>query len=357
MMAEISTQETSRNPDLPRFKARVLLVDDQLIIADVIGRMLSDQPDIEFHSVDNAELAVQTAIELKPTVILQDLGMPGIDGFELVHRFRITPQTADVPVIMLSAKEEPVFKAQAFNVGANDYVVKLPDRVELIARIRYHSAAYISRLERDEAFRFLRESQQKLADANLELRKLTAVDSELQKLAARDALTGLANRRRFDDVVTNEWPRAQREQQALSLLLCDLDMFKSYNESHGAEAGDACLKKIATVLTKSLRRPADLAARYGNEFAVVLPNTDSEGAMMVAEACRAGVELLKLVSGTEQENPVTLSIGVATMTPSESTRYEDLFMAAARGLKNSKDQGRNRVRIARHRSVMVDSSA
>jgi two-component system chemotaxis family response regulator WspR len=354
-MSEISVPETART--IATRKARVLLVDDQVIIADVIGRMLSDQPDIEFHFVDNADMAVRTASELKPTVILQDLGMPGIDGFELVRLFRAAPETMDVPVIMLSAKEEPTFKAEAFNIGANDYVVKLPDRVELIARIRYHSAAYISRLERDEAFRFLRESQQKLADANMELRKLTAVDAELQKLAARDALTGLANRRKFDDVVRTEWPRAQREKYPISLLLCDVDSFKPYNESAGPEAGDACLKKIAAILTKSLRRPADLAARYGDEFALVLPNTDSEGAMIVAEACRAAVEALKIGNQGSKKNVITLSIGVASITPAENAKYEDLFTAAARGLKNAKDQGRNLVRIARHRGAVTAANA
>jgi two-component system chemotaxis family response regulator WspR len=292
---------------------------------------------------------LQTASELKPTVILQDLGMPGLDGFQLVKQFRAAPDTMDVPVIMLSAKEEPTVKAEAFNVGANDYVVKLPDRVELIARIRYHSAAYISRLERDEAFRFLRESQQKLADANMELRKLTSVDAELQKLAARDALTGLANRRKFDDVVRIEWQRAQREKHPMSLLLCDVDSFKPYNEGAGAEAGDACLKKIAAVLTQNLRRPADLVARYGDEFALILPNTDSDGAMVVAEACRAGVEALNIGNQGSQKNVITLSIGVSSIVPSTSTKYEDLFTAAARGLKNAKDQGRNLVRVARHR--------
>jgi two-component system chemotaxis family response regulator WspR len=355
-MSDISVPDAVVAAPVSR-KARVLLVDDQVIIADVIGRMLSDQPDIEFHFVDNADMALQTATELKPTVILQDLGMPGVDGFELVKRFRASPDIMDVPVIMLSAKEEPTVKAQAFNIGANDYVVKLPDRVELIARIRYHSAAYIGKQERDEAFRFLRESQQKLADANMELRKLTAVDAELQKLAARDALTGLANRRKFDDVVRIEWPRAQRDKYPISLLLCDVDSFKPYNQSAGQEAGDDCLKKIAAILTRNLRRPADLVARYGDEFAMVLPNTDSEGAMKVAEACRAGVEALKIGNQGTQKNVITLSIGVSCVTPGDNVQYEELFKAAARGLKNAKDQGRNLVRIGRYRLAVAADTA
>ncbi len=109
-----------------------------------------------------------------------------------------------MPVIVLSAKEDPKLKAHSFAVGANDYVVKLPDRLELLARIRYHSAAHISRLQRDQAFRFLRESQKNLADANI----------ELQKLAALDGLTGIANRRRFDETLQFEWQRGQRDKAA-----------------------------------------------------------------------------------------------------------------------------------------------
>src|SRR5437868_8299587 len=112
-MSDISVPETVQA--VTTRKARVLLIDDQVIIADVIGRMLSDQPDIEFHFVDNADLALQTASELKPTVILQDLGMPGQDGFALVKKFRASAETMHVPVIMLSAKEEHTAKAEAFN--------------------------------------------------------------------------------------------------------------------------------------------------------------------------------------------------------------------------------------------------
>ena len=180
-------------------KVRVLLVDDQIMIAKAIRQMLADEPDIEFHFVGDAQAALTTAVELKPTVILQDLMTLAIDGFELVRQFRIHPDTQHTPVILLSAKEDPKLKAHGFNVGANDYLVKLPDRLELIARIRYHSAAYINRLQRDDAFRFLRESQQKLTDANI----------ELQKLAALDGLTGIANRRRFDEALKSEWHRAQ----------------------------------------------------------------------------------------------------------------------------------------------------
>jgi two-component system chemotaxis family response regulator WspR len=353
-MAEVSVHGACPESKVTRLKPRVLLVDDQTTISHIVRAMVSEQPDIEFHYVDSAAAALQTAVEIKPTVILQDLSMPGIDGFELVRQYRTHPEISSVPIIILSVAEDPKLKAQAFHFGANDYLVKLPDKLELIARIRYHSAAYSAGLERDEALRFLRESQQQLAEANLELRKMVAIEAELKKLATRDALTGLGNRRRFDDLLRIEWARARRDKYPVSLLLCNVDLFKLYGESHGAAAGDKCLKEFARVITANLKRPADFAARYGDEFAILLPNTDSRGAMTVAEACRANVESLLIPSEWSPDSVVTMSIGVASMVPDGSLAYEQLIRAANRALKNAKEQGRNMVRIARHGSITVD---
>jgi phosphoserine phosphatase RsbU/P len=142
----------------------VLLVDDQAIVGESVRRMLADSTDILFHFCKDPTKAIETANTVQPTVILQDLVMPDIDGLQLVKFFRANKATRQIPMIVLSSKEEPVIKAQAFALGANDYLVKLPDKVELIARIRYHSRAYLNLLERDEAYRRLQESQQQLAE-------------------------------------------------------------------------------------------------------------------------------------------------------------------------------------------------
>lgn len=144
------------------FAITVLLVDDQNIIGEAVKRMLADQPDINLHYCQDPSKAIEIANEVKPTVILQDLVMPEIDGLLLVRYFRANPFTANIPLIVLSTKEEPKIKAEAFALGANDYLVKLPDKVELVARIRYHSAAYIRLLERNEAYEKLKESQRVL---------------------------------------------------------------------------------------------------------------------------------------------------------------------------------------------------
>lgn len=137
----------------------VLLIDDQPIVAETIRRILVDQKDIVFHYCQDPTQAIMTAVKVRPTVILQDLVMPEVDGLLLVKYFRAHSLTKDVPMIVLSAKEEPVTKANAFEVGANDYIVKLPDQIELVARIRYHSAAYTRLLERNEAYEKLAKSR------------------------------------------------------------------------------------------------------------------------------------------------------------------------------------------------------
>jgi phosphoserine phosphatase RsbU/P len=142
----------------------VLLVDDQAIVGESVRRMLAGETDIRFHFCQDPTKAIETANAVKPTVILQDLVMPDVDGLMLVKFFRANTATRDTPMIVLSSKEEAVVKAKAFAQGANDYLVKLPDKVELIARVRYHSRGYISLLERNEAYRQLAESQRLLAE-------------------------------------------------------------------------------------------------------------------------------------------------------------------------------------------------
>lgn len=155
------------NPDVARsvlsqHRVSVLLVDDQRIIGEAVRRMLVEEKDIEFHFCSEPTRALGMANEVRPTVILQDLVLPDVDGLTLVRFYRANPATRDTPIIVLSTKEEPIIKAEAFANGANDYLVKLPDKVELVARIRYHSMGYIHLLERNEAFAALEESLNQL---------------------------------------------------------------------------------------------------------------------------------------------------------------------------------------------------
>jgi phosphoserine phosphatase RsbU/P len=153
----------SNEPVLTQHKVTVLLIDDQPMIGEAVRRMLISEPDIIFYYCPDAVSAVDEANRITPTVILQDLVMPHIDGLTLVKTFRANEQTQETPLIVLSTKEEPTVKAEAFSLGANDYIVKLPDRLELLARIRYHSKGYINLLQRNEAYQALMQSERRLA--------------------------------------------------------------------------------------------------------------------------------------------------------------------------------------------------
>ena len=161
--------DQERPPHPPEYHVMVLLVDDQAMVCEAVRRALANQTDIDFHYCADAREALTIANQIKPTVILQDLVMPGMDGLTLVNQFRANPATRDTPIIVLSTNENPQVKGQAFALGANDYLVKLPDKIELIARIRYHSKAYLNLLQRDAAYRALRESQQQLIESNAAL--------------------------------------------------------------------------------------------------------------------------------------------------------------------------------------------
>src|ERR1041384_2649745 len=164
-----SGMDLGRPAALPDYHVMVLLVDDQGMVCEAVRRALANEADIDFHYCSDAREAVTVANQLKPTVILQDLVMPGVDGLTLVSQYRANTTTKDIPIIVLSTNENPQIKGQAFALGANDYLVKLPDKIELIARIRYHSKAFLNVLQRDAAYRALRESQQQLIESNAAL--------------------------------------------------------------------------------------------------------------------------------------------------------------------------------------------
>ena len=172
--------------------------------------------------------------------------------------------------------------------------------------------------------------------------KLETANEQLKRQVSIDGLTGIANRRRLDEYLEIEWRRLARENSPLSLILCDVDFFKSYNDTYGHQAGDMCLRSCASVLSNSVHRPADLVARYGGEeFAIVLPNTDSAGGVYVAEAIRAGLHSLKLPHIHSKSGFVSLSYGVACMIPSHHTEPPDLIALADRALYEAKAKGRN----------------
>jgi len=230
---------------LTQYNITVLLIDDQTIVAAAVERMLAGEEDIAFHYCQDPTQAIQTASEISPTVILQDLVMPDIDGLTLVKFFRAHPGLKNVPLIVLSTKEEALTKANAFTVGANDYLVKLPDKLELIARIRYHSSGYINLLQRNEAYEELLKSQQALA-------------SELSRAA--DHVMSLLPSPISGEKINTEWryvPSAQLGGDSFGYHWIDEDHFAMYLLDvcdHGV--GSALLSVSALNVLRSHSLPA-----------------------------------------------------------------------------------------------------
>jgi two-component system chemotaxis family response regulator WspR len=313
----------------------VLLVDDQLLIGEAIRRMIASQPNIDFHYCSTAQDALAVAKEIKPTVILQDLVMPGVDGLELVRQYRADPATSATPIIVLSATEDASVKREAFRLGVNDYLVKLPDELELIARIQYHSKAYLNQLQRDDAYRALRESQHQLMEMNF----------ELQRLMSLDGLTCLSNRRYFDQQIAAEWTRAFQGQKKISLLMVDVDHFKDFNDTSGHLTGDTILKKVADTIQKIFPSVSCTARFGGDEFAIVLGAISTIDCKVAAEDLRREIENLRLLRENDNVGSpyLTVSVGVASMVPQAEESFYTLITAADQALYEAKKAGRNRV--------------
>src|SRR5258706_2471835 len=318
---------------------RVLVVDDQPIVVEALRRILEPEPDVEFLACREAASALELAKASLPTVILQDLVMPDGDGFALWRGYCAARELEGVRVIVLSARDDPRDKSDAFWLGASDCVVKLPDRIELLARVRAHSRSFVARRERDAAFRELEALRARLEAQNVELARMSAIDG----------LTGLANRRRFDEMLDAELRRALRDHSELTLILTDVDHFKRYNDRYGHVAGDICLKRVAEALRDCVRRPADLVARYGGEeFGIVLPTTTCSGAALLAETIRLRVADMALEHDASEVAPhVTLSLGIASVPAGVKRTPGELIERADRALYAAKREGRNRCVTAR----------
>ena len=192
----------------------------------------------------------------------------------------------------------------------------------------------------------MRRERQKKAGLLEQINMLKRIEAELQTQSGQDWLTGLANRRRFDEVFQDEWGRARRDETSLGVLMIDIDYFKQFNDTYGHQAGDTCLQQVAKAISGVVHRPGDIPARYGGEeFVVVLPKTDAAGAALVAEKMRAKVEALRIPhANSRASNRVTISVGAAAVVPPEKGEPATLIAAADQALYQAKREGRNRVR-------------
>jgi diguanylate cyclase (GGDEF)-like protein len=280
-----------------------------------------------------------------PQLILLDVLMPDMDGFETCRRLKLNPETSDIPVIFMTALSDTHDKVQGFSVGAVDYVTKPMQQEELLARITTH-------LRIQSLTQQLQQQNQQLQQQAIALeqarQEAETANQALQRAAYVDSVTAIANRRRFDEHLRTEWQRLARDKEPLSLILCDIDYFKFYNDHYGHQAGDICLKDVAQTMDRVMKRAADLVARYGGEeFAIVLPNVRLKGAVHIARLIQMEIRHLEIPHAKSQVSPnVTLSLGISSRIPNAEQQPESLITAADRALYQAKAQGRNTYALA-----------
>ncbi len=321
---------------------KILIVDDSRTIRALLTAILHKAGHRHILNAESAQraftlLGLDEGVpgEAQIDLILMDVTMPEIDGIAALRRIHIEPRLRDVPVIMVTANADATDLKVAFDAGAFDYITKPVNQIELLARV---NSALKLKFEMDQ--RKVREKELVQVTKQLE-----AANELLNHLSLTDGLTGVANRRHFDQVLMMEWTHARRTGAQLALLLIDIDYFKSYNDHYGHQAGDACLRQVAAAFVGTLMRMGDLVARYGGEeFAVILPQVDLEGARMIAERLRHAIAELSIPHpASSVRDIVTVSIGVAVLIPNHDDGPDRLIALADQALYQAKHAGRDRV--------------
>ena len=305
-------------------RQKILIIDDTPANISVLNEMLQDEYDI-FFATSGAE-GLKIAGVLAPDLILLDIMMPGMDGYQVCRKLKAEEQTSRIPVIFVTAAVGPEEEARGLECGAVDDVTKPISPPVVAIRVRNH-------LELTRRSRMLEALSEELARKN----------RQLQLLARMDGLTGLANRRFLDETLDAEVRRAQRCGTPLSLIMCDIDYFKRYNDRYGHQAGDDALRRIGTLLQRLFQRGSDFPCRYGGEeFAVILPETGAEQATHLAEHLRSSMCVEALPHAfSDVAACVTLSVGVVSAPATEGRTAQWFLSQADAALYRSKDEGRN----------------
>jgi diguanylate cyclase (GGDEF)-like protein len=289
---------------------RSLAVDDEKANLLVLNHILAEYTIVT--AASGTEALERVAAD-SPDLILLDIIMPGIDGFEVLKRLKEIEETAAIPVIIITGLSGDDDEEKGLLLGAVDYITK-PFKNHIVqARVRTH-------------IQIVRQMR------------------TIEQLGLIDPLTGIANRRSFDDRFALEWRRTHREHKPLSFMMMDVDKFKVYNDTYGHPQGDALLKELAKIFASAAKRAADLACRLGGEeFGVLLPETDLDAAVKAAEKIRLSVEALRVPAKDGGITQATISIGVVSMIPDDSMKAADFIARADKRLYAAKAGGRNRV--------------
>lgn len=299
---------------MPSDRQTVLIVDDTSANIEVLNAILGVEYEILFATSGQDALAILA--DQIPDLILLDITMPEMDGYEVCRRLKADPHTRNIPVIFITSLSNEEDETRGLEVGAIDYISRPISAPVVKARVQNH----------------------------LELKRYR---DKLENLSAMDGLTGIPNRRRFDEFLDQEWLRGLRNQSPLSVCMMDVDFFKRFNDFYGHAAGDNCLRRVAKALASAIQRPADFVARYGGEeFVYVLPDTDANGTVALAEKFRDSVAALEIPhADSAVATYVTISGGLATAIPVENSSPAQLLDAADQLLYWAKRAGRNQILV------------
>jgi len=293
-------------------RPKILIADDQPINIRVLYEIFS--ADCDVYMATSGAHTIRLCQRELPDLVLLDVVMDDVDGHEVCRLLKADPLTSAIPIIFVTSQSREADEVMALQLGAVDFITKPINPLIVRARVSTHLT-------------------------------LKLQGDLLRASALLDGLTGVANRRKFDEDLQADWRQCLRENVPLSLILLDIDYFKRYNDRYGHQAGDSCLKSVAKALSEMLRRPYDSVARYGGEeFACLLPKTDLQGAVGIAEKMQAHVRELGIEHlGSDIERVVTISLGVATVVPNADFDAYGLLEAADKHLYQAKRTGRARV--------------
>jgi diguanylate cyclase (GGDEF)-like protein len=314
----------------------ILVVDDQKVLR-LLLRQAMETNGYRVQEATDGRQCIELCRQLRPDIILLDAMMPEMDGFECCAQLSAVMGEQCPPVLMITVLNDETSVDRAFAAGASDFVTKPIHWAVLRQRVKRLLASVWAMKQLQQQFERERQLTEQLAQAN----------RELHRLASLDGLTQIANRRCFDEYLQQQWQCLTQAQAPLSLILCDIDFYKAYNDTYGHLAGDECLKQIAKTIEKTLSRPEDFVARYGGEeFGVILPNTPATEAIKIAEQIRQQVKnSAALHASSPISNFVTLSLGVASTVPNAHSSAEQLVNHADIALYQAKLEGRDRVKL------------
>lgn len=295
-------------------RGRLLLVDD--IKANVNLLQLNLKKDYHIDVAFDGESALEQVAKNPPDLILLDIQMPGIDGYEVCRRLKKNKETEKIPIVFITSKNEEEDETKGLELGAIDYIIKPFSMPIIKARVK-------------------------------NLMQMKKQQDILENLSLIDGLTGIPNRRYFDHMLHHEWQRAIRAETSLALIMIDIDFFKNYNDYYGHVSGDECLKSVAQTLTSSVNRSMDVISRYGGEeFAAILPDTSLEGALNIGENMRQRVSDLKITHKLSlAADYITISVGIANIIPKTENGQRVLIEGADKALFEAKKHSRNICKI------------